>query len=563
MRKSAGFFALILVLALAGSAAVWIQSRSLSALRTYSGLPDPGGAGQTLVAGDPQSAGHRPISPLSGSVLLVIVGRLPEESSWRLGTLQMLRTKGADAVLNSPAPNYSPATWLTALSGAAAESHGALLPGEAPEQPPQTVISQIRAATLYAAAAGPPGFLAATGAAENDGTPRDAAAVQVLPPREPVTQDSINQIIGLWRTRPSLMVVYLPDLDLPGLGDRRSPEFLDALSRVDSILAQILEAVDLRRSTILVTSDSGARIPLVAAGRGIVPGTKSELRHKDLAPTIAAILGLPFPELSSGVPAASLLEIGSATDRIIAERLDKIQERRRTRLESLKPPAPEGAPASPTLNDALAVSAELEAAVEQTAASARLANARQRLPLAAGATFMLILAISATLFTRRHRRAVVIGTLVYLVLFNTMLMGPWKFGPFSREHSLTYSLPSFEPHSSLTAFSRQRLLESAVAAALAAAVTGFLAARGSNQRISKQDRLRAGKAGLWMALFTLSILGLPAAWAYLIDGLKYSEYLPDPDRVWTLHLILLQATALGFGGPLWAKIAAGASRLAR
>ncbi len=564
MRKAAGYWFLILFLAAAGYVALQIQTLSLASLRSYSKPARP--------VSPAQAGNSRPISPLSGSVLLVVVGGLPEDSSWRLGALQMLRSKGASAVLKAEPPGYAPAAWLTLLSGATAETHGALFPAINPDPIPDNILTQAQVATLYTALAAPEAFLAVADPAGN------AGIVEKLPPQASTAPEALETIKRLWKTNPSLMVVYLPDLDFLGhLSGTRSQEFREGLARVDAALVQILEAVDLRRSTIIVTSDFGRlinghhggsepeaqRVPLVAAGRGIMAGTRGEFRQKDLAPTIATILGLPFPELSEGLPATSLLDIGQATGLVLAERLAQLQARQRSRIESLwlAVPHPPSKPAAPvSLEEGLAGARNLEHALERARESARRADSWERLAPAGGAATVSLVTILVTLFTKRHRRAVIIGALVYLALFNLLLMGPWRFGPFSPEHSLGYSLSSLDPHGSLIDLGRQRLLEAALAATAASMVAGFLAGRTAAEG-DKKDRLRSGKAGLWMAAFTTAILGLPAAWVYLIDGLIYTRYLPDLDRLWVLHLALLQVMVLGSGGIIWALVASQASRL--
>jgi hypothetical protein len=85
--------------------------------------------------------------------------------------------------------------------------------------------------------------------------------------------------------------------------------------------------IDLARDTVIVTADHGhvapgghggvepeiSRVPLVLAGNGIVPGaTAHDARLIDVAPTVAALLGLPAPRQAEGRALVELLALSPA-----------------------------------------------------------------------------------------------------------------------------------------------------------------------------------------------------------------------------------------------------------
>ncbi len=102
----------------------------------------------------------------------------------------------------------------------------------------------------------------------------------------------------------------------------RSEEYRRAVLRSDERLDWLVERLDLGRTTLVVTADHGhldegghggpepevLETPLVLAGRGVRSGIRSESRQVDVAPTIAALLGLPLP--------------GAAQGRVLVEALD-------------------------------------------------------------------------------------------------------------------------------------------------------------------------------------------------------------------------------------------------
>ncbi|MGC8827648.1 MAG: hypothetical protein ACP5TV_11680, partial [Anaerolineae bacterium] len=77
----------------------------------------------------------------------------------------------------------------------------------------------------------------------------------------------------------------------------------------DEALRQLIEAVPLSRQTVLlVAAPARGSARLVAFGRGIRPGAYTGMRPVDIAPTAAALLGVPAPARSEGTIFRPLLE---------------------------------------------------------------------------------------------------------------------------------------------------------------------------------------------------------------------------------------------------------------
>src|SRR5262249_50529450 len=124
-------------------------------------------------------------------------------------------------------------------------------------------------------------------------------------------------------------------------GDVSGPEFLAAAQKDDADLSRLVAQLDLDRDTLIITADHGHRdagghggdepecisVPLVAVGAGVSPGQFGPARLVDVAPTIAALLGLPFPAASQGQPLVDMLELEPPTQAALLERAAQQRER--------------------------------------------------------------------------------------------------------------------------------------------------------------------------------------------------------------------------------------------
>ena len=91
----------------------------------------------------------------------------------------------------------------------------------------------------------------------------------------------------------------------------------------DVRIARIVEAMDLQSSVLILNSDHGHTdtgghggweeevvvAPLVIVGEGIKPGSYGEVEQADIAPTVAALLGISMPTHNQGQPLFDMLEM--------------------------------------------------------------------------------------------------------------------------------------------------------------------------------------------------------------------------------------------------------------
>ncbi|MCC6527923.1 MAG: alkaline phosphatase family protein [Polyangiaceae bacterium] len=119
----------------------------------------------------------------------------------------------------------------------------------------------------------------------------------------------------------------------------QSPAYATFLRRLDENLARFLTTLP-RDTTVLALSDHGSldngnhgvdselerKSPFFAYGPGIRAGARLELDQVDVAPTIAALLGIASPAHGVGVPATELLAIDAdQSARLLCREAERVQ----------------------------------------------------------------------------------------------------------------------------------------------------------------------------------------------------------------------------------------------
>ena len=173
----------------------------------------------------------------------------------------------------------------------------------------------------------------------------------------------VRRAVGVMaRTDWQLFVVHLGGLD--NASHRFTPfgeEFRAKARAVDDDIARLVAAAG-PRTTIIVTSDHGTsdrghhgsgepisrRTPLVLAGAAIARGHRVDAQQTDVAPTIAALLGLAIPAPSEGAILFDALDI--PLDTAAALRAANVAQQRRyahayASARDLEPPVIDDSPA--------------------------------------------------------------------------------------------------------------------------------------------------------------------------------------------------------------------------
>jgi hypothetical protein len=269
----------------------------------------------------------RPASPppprLSERVFLVIVDGLRLRDSFGAPYLDWLRQQGIDAVATSHYPTISRPNYVAILTGVPPIWSGVRTNDIRLEVRLDSLMDRAHAAGLQTA----------------------FAADYTKSPAYMFTNDFDeihyapwpNGLVRATRTlveRGYPLVVLLPgEVDEVGhLRGGASQEYRDAVALVDRQLAEALAGIDLERDTVVVVADHGhtdrgghggmepevREVPLIMAGAGVRPGAAlGDAELIDIAPTVAALLGLPAP----GHGVGRTLTAAVLHDEEIAERL--------------------------------------------------------------------------------------------------------------------------------------------------------------------------------------------------------------------------------------------------
>jgi len=277
---------------------------------------------------------------LTGRVVLVVIDGLGSDEA-RLPYLDELRARGVAATARVPYPTISRPNYVTILTGVPPRDSGVRANRVEAPVAVDTVMDRVRAAGLRVATASDFGSLASLFLRD---TPSIAGIDWIergghVSPPPPVTWpvddalrvgslDALGPAIGeLAAGDAALIPVLVLDVDRAGHAFGVGAEYRAAAAAVDRMLRSAFARIDLARDTVIITADHGhvapgghggderevSHVPLVLAGRGIVPGAAAPTaRLIDVAPTVAALLGVPAPGHAEGRALVELLQLTPA-----------------------------------------------------------------------------------------------------------------------------------------------------------------------------------------------------------------------------------------------------------
>ena len=238
--------------------------------------------------------------PLSRRVVLVIIDGLGANAAHDLPALDLLRARGIDARARSHFPTLSRPNYSAMLTGIEPRWSGVRTNDYDHALPLDSLVARLQDAgrkSAYVADVSPalptmlPGW--------DD--------VRLVPWRSGLRAASLSALEG-----DAALVVYLFDaVDRAGhRSGARSRAYREAALGYDELIGQLAARLDPARDTLIVVADHGhtavgghgglerdvVEVPLVLAGAGIARGAHiSDAQLADLAPTIAALLGVPVP----------------------------------------------------------------------------------------------------------------------------------------------------------------------------------------------------------------------------------------------------------------------------
>jgi hypothetical protein len=301
----------------------------------------------------------RPAPRLAHRVFLVIVDGLRFDRSFELPYLDELRRRGTDLELQVPYPTWCRPSYVTLLTGVPPSASGVRTDHHSTPVMLDSLMDRARAAGLRTASASdhdvlPRLFLRR----RSDPTSREPIAIDIDDEAEldafddpeassaaaapdvdltspfddaryaPWPGGFAEAARGVVGGHADLVVLLLGTVDVAGHDHGAdAPEYREAVESADHVLGQVLADVDLTRDTIIVVADHGhtargghggvepevTSVPLILAGAGIVQGGEApDAQMVDVAPTVAALLGLPAPGHGLGRTLVELLSLDDA-----------------------------------------------------------------------------------------------------------------------------------------------------------------------------------------------------------------------------------------------------------
>lgn len=513
----------------------------------------------------PYNFGESPIEPTtppwSENVVLIIVDGLRLDMSYQLPEVNRLRNAGADFEALAGSPSFSLPARANFVTGAWPEIHGVTS---------NYYEKSVATDNLLRLAARHRRSVAIAGIAEWSrlfGKDLKAAGGEFLaaPPKseeghyaEAMTALEIfaDQSIALWSAkRPNLMIIDFPATDRAAheYGAASDP-YRSAAQWIDGKIAMITASLDLTRSTIIVTSDHGhrdqgghggtedivMRTPLVLAGKGIRVGSKGRAQHIDVAPTVAALLGLPIPAGSAGTILMDALEVDEASK--VGRLQQAVRQKQRfarsffTSLQAAVPPVfLESVNQDQTSLQLQRAAGHIDRFIEHGKSLQIDQERRARLPRFLAVVGILWAGLILYMWTIRSGwgevKSVGLGVLSYFTVFGALF---WTGG-------LHFSVSAMNKDSDLGKFLGKDMLFAAIAMALALALSIWQGRRSLQPKTWRSLLPVSLIVPVWVVLVLATHIGM----TYWQHDLFMRWYLPDIWYQFGSLLSLLQIQAIG------------------
>lgn len=517
----------------------------------------------------PGPAGPR-LTP--GRVVIVVVDGLRVDTSRDImPELNKLRQQGADLTAVTGEPSLSLPGWTVIGAGAWQEVSGVTTNFYKGAVKLDNIFQEARSKGLRTAIVGSQSWgrlykdwLDVAESVQEPSGYRDVAGAQAA------DDEALRKALALIRgegQRPDLLLVHFPGVDNVSHGYGVGREAQETAAKVDGLIGQIAGALDLSRDTLIVTADHGhvnrgghggwepevKTTPLVFVGKGIRAGTYAEARQADIAPTVAALLGLAMPAQNQGRPLLALLDAGAADKSAISQAAAiQLATFYDTYYQAVSQGRDLGGPFAQAIRskhrsgiesgDAQAFDdyvRELEGAAAQVR-ERRLAGERQgRLPFAV----LLALLPLAYFFFRRPSRDWLLpaaGAALYFILFNFL---------YFVTNGYNWSLTAFNIEENIVAFVTRRVMEAALVMLLAALAVGALARERPARTVAA-----LGVDTLFLIAYALLLQILTFYWQW---GVTFAWTMPDLRLGFKYYVDLIQLGAmyLAPSGPLGIPLA--------
>ncbi len=279
-------------------------------------------------------------NPLASRVLLVVVNNLGQDDLVNLPALQNLKDVSTGSYLfTEPIAAATPGL-VPLLTGADSSLSGGftLLPSEAgPTSPPAA--DQLAHLDNLLASAHRDRQTTALFASHTWLEAMQPAWLDLnltFDPNQPATDVADQAVNFLQKKGANLTIVQLSSVaQAQAQFGNNAPQVLEARQKLDAALARLTDnkTVDLARTTVIITGDwdsstrAGDRwsVPLLLVGQAVQPGERSWGQQTDVAPTIAALLGIEYPRNNQGRVLTSALAMNPQD---LAEKMLTLVEQR-------------------------------------------------------------------------------------------------------------------------------------------------------------------------------------------------------------------------------------------
>lgn len=275
----------------------------------------------------PPAAQPTPTNGLTRHVVVVLIDGLrldTAENATVMPTLSKLREQGASAMMHSGTPSFSQTGYSVIFTGATPSiSDGPTLNMDIEDIPTWTqdnLFSSLHRAGITTGISGYYWF--------EKLVPQTAVDLSFYTPGEDraADVDVMNAALPMLEARdPQFLLIHIDQVDYAGHheGGGRSAAWNAASSRADTMLAQVVERMDFSRDALLILSDHGhtdhgghggnestvLTEPFVLVGAGVVPGVYPDMRMIDVAPTLAALMGVGIPTSAEGQILTDMLKL--------------------------------------------------------------------------------------------------------------------------------------------------------------------------------------------------------------------------------------------------------------
>ena len=264
----------------------------------------------------------------SSRIILVIIDSLRKDATSHMASWESLGMQGSRWAIEVPVPTQNLPAWTTLMTGTDPHIHGTVTGFHTHAPPVDNLFSVAKRAGYTTVFAGHRDWEILFG--EEIDRARFQFVTGTEDPGPDQDWDSLEYIVTeLASSTEGFFVLNLTTLNQVALTsgavfrqDRTTP-YMARVEQYDEILANLLRVLDLSSDSILVVSSHGTttkgafggwepevtEVSAVAAGRGIEPGTSADALSRDVAPTLAVLLGSAFPMHSTGLPVTDALKM--------------------------------------------------------------------------------------------------------------------------------------------------------------------------------------------------------------------------------------------------------------